>query len=79
MISAILLNSGRIIDAVELLMISNCFYDAITQLVEQGHFVLAKQINSIVQNDHNLNSAQLISKKWIKYLLKVFFRHFEQK
>ena len=71
MVSATLLNSGRVLDAVELLMACNCTEDAIRQLLEQRQFSLAAQINSIVQNSESSKLKDLIDQKWTKHLIKV--------
>ena len=52
-------------------MVCNCFSDAVSQLLEQGHFLLAAQINAIVPHEGNETLDDVIYGKWVKHLLKV--------
>ena len=73
MISATLLSEGRTLDAVEILMSANCFLESISHLLEQNLFILAAQVNAVVENEENSKAFEMINTKWISHMQKVRF------
>lgn len=75
MMSASLIGAGKILDGVELLMMAGCVSDAIGQLLDAGHFILARQILSTIDDegeDEELKElAAKIEAKWVTEALKV--------
>ena len=73
MMSASLIGAGKILDGVELLMMAGCVAEAIGQLLDAGHFILARQILSTIDaEDEELTQlAAKVEAKWVTDALKV--------
>jgi len=75
MMSASLIGAGKILDSVELLMMAGCVAEAIGQLLDAGHFILARQILSTIDDkaEELDDLTAKVEAKWVTEALKVNF------